>query len=135
MKLNGDPTLPVAVSALVKAGAWPTMTVRVWVASGLIPLLAVMVRLAVPVAVPVPERRAVPLPLSVNVSPAGSVPDSVIFGVGEPVVVIATAPAWFSVKSAVDELVMVGAVAAFTVMVRFSVARLPEELVAEIVTG
>ena len=72
-----------------------------------------------------------PLPLSVKVSPAGSVPVSVIFGVGDPVVVIATAPAWFSVKSAVDPLVMVGAAAAFTVMVSVRVAVLPEELVAE----
>ena len=27
VKLNGDPTLAVALSALVKAGAWPTMIV------------------------------------------------------------------------------------------------------------
>ena len=39
-----------------------------------------------------------------------------IAGVGEPVVVIATAPAWLSVKSAMAPLVMVGAVAAVTVM-------------------
>ena len=94
-----------------------------------------MVRFAVPAAVPVPESRAVPLPLSVKVSPAGSVPVSVIFDVGAPVVVIATAPAWFSVKSATDPLVMVGAAAVFTVMVSASVAVLPEELVAEMVTG
>ena len=81
---------------------------KVWVASGLTPFAAVIVRLVVPVAVGVPDRVAVPLPLSVNVSPAGSVPVSVIAGVGEPVVVIATEPAWFSVKSAVDPLVMVG---------------------------
>ena len=80
----------------MNAGACPTMTVKAWLASGLIPLLAVMVRLAVPVAVAVPEIRAVPLPLSVKDSPAGSVPVSVICGVGDPVVVIAAAPAWFS---------------------------------------
>ncbi len=125
----------MAVSALVNAGAWPTMTVSVWVASGVIPLLAVMVRLAVPVVVGVPWSRAVPLPLSVNVSPAGSVPVSVIVGVGEPVVVIATAPAWFSVKSATGPLVMVGAAAALTVMVRSAWPCCPEELVAEMVTG
>ena len=68
------PTVPVAVSALVNAGAWPTTIVKVWVASGLIPLPAVIVMLVVPVAVGVPDSRAVPLPLSVNVSPAGSVP-------------------------------------------------------------
>jgi hypothetical protein len=98
-------------------------------------LLAVMVRVAVPVAVAVPESRAVPVPLSVKVSPAGSVPVSVIFAVGDPVAVIAAAPAEFSVKLAVDPLVMVGAVAVFTVMVSASVAVLAEELVAEMVTG
>ena len=56
-------------------------------------------------------------------------------GVGEPVVVIAAAPAWFSVKSAVAPLVMAGAAAVFTVMVSDSVAVLPEALVAEMVTG
>ena len=70
-----------------------------------------------------------------KVSPSGSVPLSVIAGVGAPVVVTATAPAWFSVKSATDPLVMVGAAAAFTVMARDSVAVLPEELVADRVTG
>ena len=108
---------------------------KVWVASGLIPLLAVMVRVVVPVAVGVPESRAVPLPLSVKVSPAGSVPVSVISGSAIRSVVMATAPAWFRVKSATDPLVMVGAAAALTVMVRASVAVLPEELVAEMVTG
>ena len=58
-----------------------------------------------------------------------------IVGVGEPVVVIATAPAWFTVKSAVDALVMVGAPAVVTVIVSASVAVLPEALVAEIDTG
>ena len=135
VKLNAVPTLAVALLALVKAGAWPTTTAKVWVAFGLIPLLAVIVRLVVPVAVPVPDSRAVPLPLSVNVSPAGSVPVSVIFGVGDPVVVIAAAPALFKVKKAVLPLVMVGAVATVTVMVSARVAVLPEALVADSVTG
>src|SRR5262249_36195092 len=91
--------------------------------------------LAVPVAVPVPDSRAVPLPLSAKDSPAGRPPDSVIFGVGEPVVLIATAPPWFTVKKAVLALVMAGAVAAFTVMVSARVAVLPEELVADRLTG
>ena len=48
---------------------------------------------------------------------------------------MATAPAALRVKSAVAPLVMAGAAADPTVMVRVSVAVLPEILVAEIVTG
>src|ERR1035441_2958332 len=54
---------------------------------------------------------------------------------GEPVVVTAKAPAVLSVKEALDPLVMAGALAAATVMVRASWAVLPETLVAEMVTG
>ena len=58
----------------------------------------------------VPDMRAVPLWLSVNVRPAGKAPDSVTSGVGEPVVVMDNAPPlWLRVKSAVDALVMAGA--------------------------
>ena len=135
MKLNADPAVAVALSALVKDGASPTTTEKAWVAAGLTPLLAVILRLVVPVAVPVPDSRAVPLPLSVNESPAGSAPVSLMAGTGEPVVVTAAAPAAFRVKNAVLPLVMVGAAAALTVMVSDSVAWLPEELVADRVTG
>ena len=75
-----------------------------------------------------------PSPLSVNVSPAGSVPVSVSAGVGDPVVVIAADPDEFSVKSAVDELVIMGAAPWFTVIVSESVAVLPEAFMAEIDT-
>lgn len=98
-------------------------------------MAAVIVMTVVPVAVGVPESRAVPFALAVYVSPAGRTPVSVIAGVGEPVVVIATAPAVFTVKSAVDALVIVGAPAVLTVMVSDSVAVLPEALVADNVTG
>ena len=60
-----------AVAALVMAGPWPTMTLRVVAASGLMPLLAFMVKVVVPVAVGAPDSRAVPLPLSTKLSPAG----------------------------------------------------------------
>ena len=89
------PVLPapkLVEAALVNAGAWPTTTVNVCVASGLIPLLAVTLKVVVPVALGVPCSRAVPVPSSVKVSPAGRVPVSVMAGVGEPVVVMATAP-------------------------------------------
>ena len=97
-KLPAMPGVKDAEAALVMAGAWPTTTVRAWVAFGMTPLLAVTVRSVVPVAVGVPERRAVPLPLSVKVSPAGNVPVSVMADVGEPVVTIAKEPVWFKVK-------------------------------------
>jgi hypothetical protein len=137
VKLSDVPARAVALSALVKAGAVPTTTVNDWVALGLTPLLATIVMSVVPVVVGVPEIRAVPLPaaLSVKDSPAGSVPDSLIAGTGEPVVVMATAPAWPAVKSAVDALVMMGAAAVVTVIVSARVAVLPEELVAVTVTG
>ena len=98
VKVNAAPTVAIAEAALVMAGPWPTMTVRVWVALGVTPLAAVTVRVFVPVAVGVPDSWAVPLPLSTKVSPAGRAPGSVIAGVGEPVVVTAMAPLLFRVK-------------------------------------
>ena len=133
-----DPAVPavkVAAAGLVKLGAWPTMIVKVWVAAGSIPLVAVIESVLVPDAVGVPEIRALPLALGVNVRPAGRVPVSVIVGVGEPVVMMPAAPSWFSVKNAVEPLVMTGAAWALTVIDKVRVAVLPETLVAEIVTG
>ena len=134
VKENAAPTGAVAVLALVKAGAWPTTIVSVWLAVGSTPFAAVTVMLVVPVAVGVPEIRAVPLPSSAKDNPAGMAPLSVMAGVGEPVVVMATAPEVLSVKSAAGKT-MVGAAAEPTVIVRSSVDVLPEMLVAEIVTG
>jgi hypothetical protein len=61
-----------------------------------------------PPAVGVPPSVAVPFPLSVNVTPAGSEPVSMILGAGEPAVItvkeLAT-PAW---NVAVAALVTVG---------------------------
>ena len=37
------PTVNVVLSALVMAGAWSTVSVKLWVASGATPLAAVMV--------------------------------------------------------------------------------------------
>src|SRR5271170_387038 len=130
-----DPAVPasrVAESALVKAGGPPTTTENDWVASGLSPLLAVIVTGKLPAGpVGVPARVAVPSPLAVSASPAGSAPVSVTSGVGDPVVVIANDPAEFCVKSALDPLVMAGAAPVFTVIVSESVAVLPEALLAE----
>ncbi len=136
VKLNADPTVPVAVVALVNAGAWPTTRVNVCVAAGVTPLLAVIVNVVVPVAVGVPEMSAMPVPSSRNVRPAGNVPVSVITGVGEPVAVMATAPAALNVKSATAPLVMMGAAAALMVMARPRVdVATAVAFVAVIVTG
>ena len=43
VKVPGVPTVKVALSALVIAGAWSTVSVKLWVASGSTPLAAVMV--------------------------------------------------------------------------------------------
>jgi hypothetical protein len=94
-----------------------------------------MVSGVVPVAVGSPVMVAVPLPLSVKVRPAGSVPAvAVREGVGEPLAVIATDPIWLTAKSATG-IVRPGATPVSTVMVTASVAVLPEEFVACKVTG
>ncbi len=86
----------VVAAALVIAGARlaATVSVKLWVASGDTPLEAVIVNGYVPAlpAAGVPERLAVPLSLSTNVTPEGSVPDSLSEGVGSPVVVTVKPP-------------------------------------------
>jgi hypothetical protein len=81
VKLSADPTVAEALAALVIAGLSPTWTLKV---SLVVPMafVAVIVSAVVPLLVGVPESRAVPLPLSVKFRPAGSVPVSVIEGVG-----------------------------------------------------
>ena len=83
-----------------------------------------------------PDIRAVPSWLSVNVRPAGRAPDSVTSGVGDPVVVMDNPPPlWLRVKSAVDALVMAGASEAATVSVKLWVALGLTPFAAVIVIG
>ena len=83
-----------------------------------------------------PARVAVPLPLSVKVTPDGSAPDSVSVAVGLPVVVTENVPAVPTVNVAALALVMAGAVgAAFTVSVKLWVAFGPTPFAAVIVIG
>ena len=106
------PTMNVAALALVIAGAWLTVSLKTCVASGVTPLLAVIVsRYDPPVAAAgVPLRVAVPLPLFVNVTPVGSAPLSVIVAtVGEPLVVMMNVPALPTANAIVLALVMAGA--------------------------
>ena len=76
-----------------------------------------------------------PLPLSVKVSPAGSVPVSVIAGVGEPVVVIATDPGLVQGEVGGGRAGDGRGGGRVHRDGERSVAVLPEALVAEIVTG
>jgi hypothetical protein len=61
-------------------------------------------------AVDVPAIVAVPLPLSVNVIPAGRVPDSVSAGLGAPVVLTVKLNGAPTIDVAEFALVMAGAV-------------------------
>ena len=87
-------TVKVVESAEVSVGAEVTDSTNAWV---LLPiaLLAVIVTAYVPPlpVLGVPASVAVPLPLSRNVTPAGSVPDSESAGAGEPEVVTVNEPA------------------------------------------
>jgi hypothetical protein len=89
VKVPADPATNVVAFGLVNAGAVLTVRVKFWVAFGEMPLVAVKVRGYVP-AVPaagMPDRVPVPLPLLTNVTPLGRVPERVMVGGGEPVVV------------------------------------------------
>jgi hypothetical protein len=81
VKLSADPTVAEALAALVIAGLSPTWMSKVWLVVP-IAFVAVIVSAVVPSLVGVPDSKAVPLPLSVKFKPAGSVPVSVIEGVG-----------------------------------------------------
>ena len=67
--------------ALVTAGAWSTVSVKLWVTVPAV-LVAVMVSANAPEAVAVPAMVAVPLTPSANATPAGRVPVSVRVGAG-----------------------------------------------------
>ena len=75
VKVPAWPTVKVAPAGLVILGAWLTVRVKAWVASGLTPFVALIVNgYGPPVfAAGVPASVAVPSPLSVNVTPVGSV--------------------------------------------------------------
>ena len=78
VKAQTLPAVHVVWSALVIPGAWLTVRVKLWVASGLTPFVAVMVNGYVPLepAAGVPARVAVPSPLSLNLTPDGTGPFS-----------------------------------------------------------
>ena len=101
--------MKVELDAEVIAGAWLTLIVRLWVALVPTPLAAVIETVAEPEADGVPEMVAVPFALSWKLSPAGSVPDSVIDADGDPVVVIEKLFGVPTVKVELDAEVIAGA--------------------------
>ena len=123
VKVPAWPTVKVAWSApVILHAAWGTVRVKFWVAAGPTPFVAVIVNVYVP-AVPaagVPDNVAVPLLLSLNVTPDGSAPVSDNVHVGTPVDVTVKVPAWLTVKVAPAGLVILHAW--LTVRVKFWVA-------------
>jgi hypothetical protein len=88
---------------------WLTINAKLCVALGDTPFCAVNVTLNVPVAVGIPLSVPVPSPLSVNVTPDGKAPDSVMLGVGLPIVITVNELCVPTVKFALLLLVMAGA--------------------------
>jgi hypothetical protein len=135
VKLPAAPIVNVVWLALVIAGAWFTVSVKLWLAELPTPLLAVNVKEYVP---PLPDAGvplsvAVPFPLLTNVTPLGSAPVSVTEGVGVPVVVTVKLPAAPAVNVALLTLVITGACVVFTISVKLWLAELPTPLLAVIV--
>ena len=132
----GVPAVNVALLALVIAGpalGLFTVSVKAWVAGVPTPFVAVKVMGKVPLlpVAGVPLRVAAPFPLSLKVTPLGSVPVSVRVGVGVPVVVIENVPAVPTVNVVLLALVITGAaLALFTVSVKALVAAEPTPLLA-----
>ena len=95
VNVPGLPTVKVVVAALVIVGPALTVSVKFWIAAGLVPV-AVKVSAYVP-SVPaagVPLNVAVPSPLSANVTPVGrAAPVRTMAGAGNPVVVTVNVPA------------------------------------------
>ena len=120
-------TVNVVLLALVMAGAWSTVSVKLWLAGEPTPLLAVMVmEYVLPVPAPgVPLRTPV---VGLSVTPVGSAPVSLNVAAGNPVAVTVKVPAVPTVKVVLLALVMAGGVP--TVSVKLCVAAVPTPLLA-----
>jgi len=129
-KVPAVPTVNVVLLVLVMTGAVFTVKVKLWLAGVPTPLLAVKVMGYVPTvpAAGVPLSVPVPFPLSLKVTPLGSVPVSVREGVGAPVVVTENVPAVPTVNVVLLTLVITGAT--LTVSVKTWVAGVPTPLLA-----
>src|SRR5580704_10474072 len=129
VKVPAVPWVKVALLPEVMVGAAFTVRVKLWVAFGETPLVAVMVIGKLPLWVGVPEST----PAAVNVTPVGRGPVSLKVGAGLPVAVTVKLPAVPWVKVALLPEVMVGG--AFTVRVKLWVAFGETPLVAVMVIG
>jgi hypothetical protein len=100
------PAVNVVLAALLITGVWSTVSVKLCVAFGETPLLAVIVMGYVP---PVPAA-GVPLskPAEVSVTPLGSEPVSLKVGTGKPVAVTVNDPPVPTWKVVLFALVMAG---------------------------
>ena len=96
VKVPAWPTAKVATAVLVIWHTWSTVRVKLRVAAGMTPFVALTVIGHVPpvFATGVPEIVAVPSPLSVHVSPGGSAPTTDNWHGGDPVTVTVRVPAW-----------------------------------------
>src|SRR5262249_57303947 len=121
----------VAAAALVKVGACVTMTVKLCVAFGSVPLVAVSVTGKTPPCVGVPDSS----PADDSVRPLGSTPAvTLTVGGGKPVISTwNVVPGTFSAKVAVFTLVIAGGVVTRTVKLCVAFGSVP--LVAVSVTG
>ena len=116
--------------AEVITGAASTVSVKFCVASGVMPLVAVMTKGKVPLTVGVPDRT----PAVLSVTPVGNEPEvTENVGTGVPVAVTVNVPAVPSVKVVVLAEVIAGA--PVTVKVKFCVASGVTPLVAVMVTA
>jgi hypothetical protein len=120
-----EPTLNAIVAALVIAGLWETVSLKLWVAFGVTPLFAVRVRLKTPPAVGVPDNLAVPSWLSVKLTPLGRAPVSVMAAIGNPVVLIVKEPAAPIGKLALLTVVNAGACVTVSVNVCDAFGKVP----------
>ena len=131
VKEPAPPTVKVAWLALVKAGAWLTVRVKLWVAAGLMPLLAVMVKLNV--YGPAPRLGGVPLrtPLEEPTDSQDGAPVKLKAGAGLPVAVTVKLPGVPTVNVVALALVIAGGW--LTVRVKLCVASGMTPLLAVIV--
>ena len=106
VKVPGLLLVNVVAFAEVMAGAAFTVKVKDCVASGLFPLVAVMVIGNVPAWVGVPESTPVVL---LRVTPVGSAPVSLKVGAGDPVAVTVKVPGLLFVNVVVFAEVIAGA--------------------------
>ena len=129
-----DPALPsvkVALSAEVMAGGPSTVRVKDWVASGVTPLEASMVKRVDALLGRGAGQGGRAVPVVGEGHPGGQAPVSDRDGVGVPVVVTVKDPALPSVKVALSPEVMVGAPS--TVRVKVWVASGAKPLAASMV--